>query len=65
MWVVNSRADELIPFAAVEKAVTSMQRRGGRIEFMPLDDVGHYDSRHYVETLRPLATEVLARTTAG
>jgi predicted esterase len=65
IWVVNSRADELIPFAAVEEAVASMQRRGGRIEFLPLDDVGHYDSRHYVETLRPLAAAVLAHTAAG
>jgi pimeloyl-ACP methyl ester carboxylesterase len=65
MWVVNSRADELIPFAAVEKAVGQMQRRGGRIEFMPLDDVGHYDSRHYVEALRPLMADVLARTAAA
>ncbi len=62
LWVVNSRADELIPFADVEKAVKSMQRRGGRIVFMPLDEVGHYDSRHYVEALRPLAAEVLACT---
>ncbi len=66
LWVVNSRADELIPFDAVEKAVERMKRRGGQITFMPLDDVGHYDSRHYVEVLRPLAAEVLARTaTAG
>ena len=62
LWVVNSRADELIPYRAVEKAVGQMRRRGGKIEFISLDDVGHYDSRHYVEALRPLAAEVLART---
>jgi len=62
LWIVNSRADELIPFPAVEKAVGRMLRRGARIEFIALDDVGHYDSRHYVEALRPLAAEVLART---
>jgi len=62
LWVVNSRADELIPFGAVAWAVEQMQRRGGQIVFIPLDDVGHYDSRHYVEALRPLAAEVLART---
>ncbi len=65
LWVVNSRADELIPFDAVEEAVERMKRRGGQITFMPLDDVGHYDSRHYVEALRPLAAEVLARTAAA
>ena len=63
LWVVNSRADELIPFATVERAVAQMQRRGGQIEFMPLDDVGHYDSRQYVAALRPLIADVLARTT--
>ena len=62
MWVVNSRADELIPFAAVETAVERMQRRGALIEFMPLDGVGHYDSREYVDALRPLVADVLART---
>lgn len=65
LWVVNSRADELIPYEAVEKAVSRMQRRGGNIEFIPLDGVGHYDSRHYVEALRPLAADVLARTARG
>jgi predicted peptidase len=62
LWVVNSRADELIPCGAVERAIVAMQRRGAQIEFRVLDDVGHYDSRHYVEALRPVVAEVLART---
>ena len=65
LWVVNSRADELIPYEAVEKAVRMLQQRGGNVEFIPLDGVGHYDSRHYVDALRPLAADVLARTAEG
>lgn len=62
LWVVNSRADELIPFDDVARAVRLMQRRGGRIDFTSLNDVGHYDSRQYVEALRPLVAEVLQQT---
>ena len=65
LWVVNSRADELIPFSAVQESVERMRRRGGQIEFIALDEVGHYDSRDYVAALRPLAAEVLARTADG
>ncbi len=65
LWVVNSRADELIPFTAVEWAVERMQRRGGQIAFRALDDVGHYDSRHYVDALRPVAADVLAHSATG
>ena len=54
--------DELIPCEAVERAVVSMKRRDAQIEFRVLNDVGHYDSRHYVEALRPVVAEVLART---
>ncbi|NKB89573.1 MAG: prolyl oligopeptidase family serine peptidase [Acidobacteria bacterium] len=65
MWVVNSRADELIPHPAVAKTVERMRRRGGQVDFTSLDGVGHYDSRQYVDALRPVVAEVLQRTASG
>lgn len=59
MTVVNSRADELMPFDAVERAVRSLRRRGADVELIGLDGVGHYDSREYVEALRPVVRRLL------
>lgn len=59
LTVVNSTADELMPYPAVERAIRSMRRRGGRVELIPLQDVGHYDSRDYVTALRPVVRELL------
>lgn len=65
LWVVHSRADELIPHAPVEKAVASVRRRGADVRFVTLDDVGHYDSRQYVAALRPYVARLLAGESAA
>jgi pimeloyl-ACP methyl ester carboxylesterase len=64
MYVVNSRSDELMPFDLVTAAMTSLRRRGARIELVTLEGVGHYDSREYVEALRPIARRVLASSSS-
>jgi predicted esterase len=50
---VNSRADELIPFEPVERAVRELQRRGADLEFFAVDGVGHYDSPAFAEAMQP------------
>lgn len=65
LTVVNSRGDELMPFDLVERAVESLRRRGAPVELIALDDVGHYDSREYVEALRPVARRLLGPDPAG
>jgi predicted esterase len=53
LHAVNSRADELIPFAPVAAAVRQLQRRGADLEFLALDDIGHYDSAAFAAAMRP------------
>lgn len=50
---VNSRADELIPFAPVAAAVEQLQGRGADLEFLAVDGVGHYDSAGFAAAMRP------------
>lgn len=60
LHVVHSRDDELIPFAPVERAVQALRARGAAVRFYPLEGVGHYDSRRYVEALRPVVQQLLS-----
>lgn len=50
---VNSRADELIPFAPVETAIRQLQRRGADLEFFALDGIGHYESAAFAAAMQP------------
>lgn len=52
VYVINSCADELIPCAPVRNAVQQLRARGAEIEFVALEDVGHYESVEYVAALR-------------
>lgn len=52
LYVVNSRDDEIIPFAPVDAAVRHLRRRGAAIDLVTLDGVGHYESARYVESAR-------------
>jgi len=52
LFVVNSRADELIPFAQAEAAVAALAARGAPVRFLPLEQISHYDSVGYVPALQ-------------
>lgn len=67
LYVIHSRADEIVPFQPTEKAVAKLRQRGARVEFVVLDDVTHYDSPRFVPALQaavPWITEawLTART---
>lgn len=57
---VNSRADELIPFAPVETGVQELQANGADIELLALDDVGHYESARFAAAMAPALAWVRA-----
>lgn len=64
-FAVNSRADELIPFAAAEHGVRALQRRGADIELLALDDVGHYESARFAAAMDPVRTWVARAWCSG
>ena len=49
--VIHSRADELVPFPLVLRAVRSLRAAGGRVEFLKVNDLGHFQTPGYVEYL--------------
>jgi len=50
-FVVHSRADELIPFDKVERAVEDLRAKGASIEFVAVDGLGHYVVMEYVDAV--------------
>ncbi len=48
---IHSRADELVPFALIERAAHTLRASGGRIELVELEGVGHFETPRYVEHL--------------
>jgi predicted peptidase len=51
-YVINSRADELIPFERARSAVESLQARGAPIELVAIDGVTHFQIPRYRRYLR-------------
>ena len=51
-FVINSRADELIPFAQAEAAAAALAELGAPVRFLPLEGISHYESAGYVPALR-------------
>ena len=52
MYIIHSRQDELMPFAAIEQTVALLCAHGGHVEFARLDSVTHQQTGRYVEPLR-------------
>jgi len=42
LYVIHSRADQIIPFKPAENAVEKLKKRGIDVQFVPLDGVTHY-----------------------
>ncbi|HJO05598.1 MAG TPA: prolyl oligopeptidase family serine peptidase [Acidobacteriota bacterium] len=51
-FVINSRADELIPFAHAEAATGALVESGAPLQFLSLDGISHYESARYVPALQ-------------
>ncbi len=50
-YVIHSRDDEVEEFEPTEKTVKELQRLGRKIEFEPLEGVGHFNMNMYVDPL--------------
>ncbi len=48
---IHSRADELVPFALIDRAASSLRVAGGRIELIDLEGIGHFETPRYIEHL--------------
>ncbi|UCG88671.1 MAG: prolyl oligopeptidase family serine peptidase [Gemmatimonadota bacterium] len=51
LFVVHSRADELIAFDKVERAVMDLRANGASIEFVAVDGIGHYAVMEYMDAV--------------
>jgi predicted peptidase len=51
LYVIHSRADQVVPFERTVKVVHQLREQGAVIEFVLLEDVTHYDTQGFVEPL--------------
>ena len=54
--MIHSRDDEVVEFEPTEKTVKELQRLGRKIEFEPLEGVGHFNMNMYVDPLSRAAS---------
>ncbi len=52
LYVIHSRRDEVIPFEPTERVVTQLKDKGAAVEFVPLEDVTHYETDRFVHPLQ-------------
>lgn len=52
LYVIHSRADEILPYEATETAVEALQRRGVPVEMDLRASLGHYDMESFVAPIR-------------
>jgi predicted peptidase len=52
VYVIHSRADEIVSIVPTERAVRRLQEQGAPIEFVVLDGVSHFETGHYFRPLR-------------
>jgi predicted peptidase len=50
-YIVHSRADQVVPFEADERAALELEKLGRPVRFEPLDGIGHYEMGGYVDAL--------------
>jgi predicted esterase len=52
LYVIHSRADELVPLEVTEPVVQALQDQGAPVELVVLEDAGHYETGRFVAPLR-------------
>ena len=55
LYVIHSRADQIIPFKPAENAVEKLKKRGIDVQFVPLDGVTHYQVNGFFAPLEAAA----------
>ncbi|NNC65968.1 MAG: prolyl oligopeptidase family serine peptidase [Gammaproteobacteria bacterium] len=64
MYVIHSRADQVVPFESTEATLDQLQRQGVPIVLVGVDGIGHYEIpryRTYLEAAVPWIKEAWAR----
>jgi predicted peptidase len=52
VYIIHSRADDVVPFEPAERAAGEIERLGGVVEFEALDSAGHFTMGAYISPLR-------------
>ena len=52
LYVIHSRADELLPIGSTEQAVVALQQKGRDVTLVALDGLTHYQTGNFVPALR-------------
>jgi predicted peptidase len=52
LYVIHSRADEVVSIAPTERAVEKLREQGAEVEFVVLEDVTHFETGRYFRPLR-------------
>jgi predicted esterase len=52
LYLIQSRDDELFPYAGAERAYTLLQERRSNITFRTIQGVGHFEGEGYIEPLQ-------------
>jgi predicted peptidase len=52
LYIIHSRADELIDIAPTETAVSQLQLQGAEVELVIVDGITHYETNRFVEPLQ-------------
>lgn len=55
MYVIHSRADELMPLQSTLTIVHQLQKSALEVRLMVIENFGHYDTRRYITPLRETA----------
>jgi predicted esterase len=50
--IVHSRVDDVVPFEPAAKAAEDLSRTGHLVNFIALENVGHYEMVGYLKALR-------------
>jgi len=51
LYVIHSRADELVPLAPTENVVRALQERGDPVEWVPVEGITHFETARFVPLL--------------
>jgi predicted peptidase len=64
VYVIHSRADDVVPIGPTERIVSVLRERGSEVEFVTMDDVTHFETTRFVGVLEqavPWVKRVWAR----
>ena len=55
LYVIHSRADQVVPFDQTEQVVRQLKERGAAVQFVLLEGITHYETEYFVAPLQAAA----------